>query len=173
MTRKTAKDAGTNRRIYAAQNEVQCVELFGVDAVHKEWKRLCKSKRVQAVVKASPHFLRNYMPAFEVVNGNGGGHYETYSRKVVIAMETRRDENNKPVKVMRDMVLVHELAHHISHTNEGHGPEFITNLLALYKAAYGTARAKELKERCAEYGCRHVNKAGKVVKIRGSKAKAA
>lgn len=176
MQRSTAKEAGCNNRIYAAEAHVRMTSRKSIPTkdLQKIIKKLCSSKKVMAVFTSKPYgwHLRNQrFPIVQFGQGNGGGGYYSL-RYCEITLHTY---NNGSQRCFTHQTLIHELAHHIAHNRTGawqdsaHGAGFVTALLELYRAVYGVKAHKELKNACAAYGIKMINDQGKKVKVRAVK----
>jgi hypothetical protein len=151
----TAFHDGYKNKVYAGEAQAPGIKtLTGKPAINAEIRRVLGRKRVQAIL---PGYWK---PRFEITSGQGGGWYHGGGTITLAASRGC---------VLRDFVIVHELAHfahmhndrfrtHRKHRvrgrDESHGPGFTTALLFLYKAAYGQERAQALNDSLAEYGAR-------------------
>ncbi|HEU0190507.1 MAG TPA: TIGR04338 family metallohydrolase [Mycobacterium sp.] len=62
-----------------------------------------------------------------------GAHYESHGGAGVIALPERRDGG----WAMRELVVLHEIAHHLCDGRPAHGPDFVATFCALAEAVMG------------------------------------
>jgi putative metallohydrolase (TIGR04338 family) len=81
--------------------------------------------------------------------GVSAAHYEWCDDKAVIAVPERRS-----TWALRELVVLHEIAHHLSHAQPPHGPEFVTTFWALAGVVMGPEVGHVLRVVYAKEGVR-------------------
>jgi putative metallohydrolase (TIGR04338 family) len=85
------------------------------------------------------------------IKRNGSAHYERYTRTIAIP-DTRCGW------AMREIVVLHELAHHLTHNQHvdaaSHGPEFAATFIDLLARVMGGEAALALRVLCKHSGAR-------------------
>jgi putative metallohydrolase (TIGR04338 family) len=79
--------------------------------------------------------------------GVTAAHYERFDEGATIAVPDRRS-----TWALRELVVLHEIAHHLSDAEPPHGPEFITTFCRLAEAVMGPEVAHVLRVVYAKEG---------------------
>lgn len=77
-------------------------------------------------------------------------HYENRSGTAIIAVPDQRDAD----WAMRELVVLHEIAHHLCHAQPAHGPQYVTTLCTLAELVMGPEAGHVLRVVCAKEGVR-------------------
>ena len=81
--------------------------------------------------------------------GTTAAHYEWSDNIATIAVPDRRD-----TWALRELVVLHEIAHHLSHAEPPHGPEFVATFCELAGAVMGPEVGHVLRVVYAKEGVR-------------------
>jgi putative metallohydrolase (TIGR04338 family) len=81
--------------------------------------------------------------------GATAAHYERSDDNATIAVPDRRD-----TWALRELVVLHEIAHHLSHAEPPHGPEFVATFCELAGAVMGPEVGHVLRVVYAKEGVR-------------------
>ncbi|MCV7072609.1 TIGR04338 family metallohydrolase, partial [Mycobacterium rufum] len=79
--------------------------------------------------------------------GATAAHYERAGDAATIAVPQGRE-----AWALRELVVLHEVAHHLCDTEPAHGPEFVATLRELAAAVMGPEVAHVLRVVCANEG---------------------
>jgi len=77
-------------------------------------------------------------------------HYENRSGTAIIAVPDQRDAE----WAMRELVVLHEIAHHLCDAQPAHGPQYVTTLCTLTELVMGPEVGHVLLVVCAKEGVR-------------------
>jgi len=77
-------------------------------------------------------------------------HYENRPGTAVIAVPDQRDAD----WAMRELVVLHEIAHHLCDAQPAHGPQYVTTLCTLAELVMGPEVGHVLRVVCAKEGVR-------------------
>ena len=140
----------------AAEHGNQVVEFFGTQLTLPPEGRFASAPSVQryvADVLAHPT-VRARWPAAGVLTvrarrGVTAAHYEWSDDGATIAVPDRRS-----TWALRELVVLHEIAHHLSGAEPPHGPEFVATFCELAEAVMGPEVAHVLRVVYAKEGVR-------------------
>jgi putative metallohydrolase (TIGR04338 family) len=155
-------------RVYAAEQFVRTlfdrvhehgngtVEFFGANITLPPEARFASVGSVQRYVDdvlAHPA-VQNRWPAAEPLTvrarrGVTAAHYEYDGNVATVAVPER-----ETTWALRELVVLHEIAHHISRTEPAHGPEFVATFCELTDAVMGPEVAHVLRVVYAKEGVR-------------------
>jgi putative metallohydrolase (TIGR04338 family) len=155
-------------RVYAAEQFVRTlfdrvhehgngsVEFFGASITLPPEARFASVVSVQRYVEevlAHPS-VRNRWPATEPLTvrarrGATAAHYEFDGDVATIAVPER-----ETTWALRELVVLHEIAHHLCRTEPAHGPEFVATFCELTDAVMGPEVAHVLRVVYAKEGVR-------------------
>ncbi len=115
----------------AAQHSSRAVDFFGTSLTLPPEAKFGSVDSVQryvddviARVGADPVAVRRR-------RGVTAAHYELVNGKAVIAVPER------DTWALRELVVLHELAHHVSHADPPHGPDFVATYCELCETVMG------------------------------------
>ncbi|MGV0768516.1 TIGR04338 family metallohydrolase [Mycobacterium syngnathidarum] len=115
----------------AAQHSSRAIDFFGTSLTLPPEAKFGSVDSVQryvddvlARVGAEPVVVRPR-------RGATAAHYEQVDGKAVIAVPER------DAWALRELVVLHELAHHLSHADPAHGPDFVVTHIDLCTAIMG------------------------------------
>ena len=140
----------------AAEHGNQVVEFFGTQLTLPPEGRFASAPSVRRYVDdvlAHPT-VRARWPAAEVLKvrtrrGATAAHYERSDDGATIAVPDRRS-----TWALRELVVLHEIAHHLCDAEPPHGPEFVATFCELAEAVMGPEVAHVLRVVYAKGGVR-------------------
>lgn len=140
----------------AAERGNQVVEFFGAQLTLPPEGRFASVASVQAYIDhvlAHPQ-VRSGWPdpgpiAVRARRGVTAAHYECVDGRAVIAVPEKRT-----TWALRELVVLHEVAHHLSRAQPAHGPAFVATFCDLAEAVMGPEVAYVLRVVYAKEGVR-------------------
>jgi putative metallohydrolase (TIGR04338 family) len=140
----------------AAEHGNRVVEFFGTQLTLPPEGRFASAPSVQRYVDdvlAHPA-VRARWPAPDALTvrtrrGASAAHYERTDDGATIAVPDRRS-----TWALRELVVLHEIAHHLCDTEPPHGPEFVATFCGLAEMVMGPELAHVLRVVYAEEGVR-------------------
>lgn len=140
----------------AAERGNRMVEFFGTQLTLPPEGRFASVASVQAYVDdvlAHP-WIRSGWPgagalAVRPRRGGTAAHYEVADGRAVIAVPERHT-----TWALRELVLLHEIAHHLCRAEPAHGPAFVSTFCELAEAVMGPEVAHVLRVVYAKGGVR-------------------
>jgi putative metallohydrolase (TIGR04338 family) len=140
----------------AAERGNQVVEFFGTQLTLPPEARFASVASVQAYVDdvlAHPRIRGGWPGAGRLTvrprRGATAAHYERAGDRAVIAVPERRT-----TWALRELVVLHEIAHHLSDAQPAHGPAFVSTFCELAEAVMGPEVAHVLRVVYAKEGVR-------------------
>lgn len=140
----------------AAERGNQVVEFFGAQLTLPPEARFASVASVQAYVDdvlAHPR-IRSGWPGggpltIRARRGVTAAHYEVVDGRAVIAVPERQT-----TWALRELVVLHEIAHHLSQAEPPHGPAFVSTFCDITEAVMGPEVAHVLRVVYAKEGVR-------------------
>ncbi|OBB57623.1 hypothetical protein A5757_19560 [Mycobacterium sp. 852013-51886_SCH5428379] len=140
----------------AAQHGNQVVEFFGAQLTLPPEARFASVASVQRYVDdvlAHPT-IRSHWPgagplSVRARRGVTAAHYERTDDRAVIAVPEKRT-----TWALRELVVLHEIAHHLCRAEPAHGPAFATTMCELAEAVMAPEAAHVLRVVYAKEGVR-------------------
>ncbi|KUI25982.1 TIGR04338 family metallohydrolase [Mycobacterium sp. GA-2829] len=139
----------------AAERGNRMVEFFGTQLTLPPEGRFASVPSVQAYVDgvlAHPGVAARWPGTGPVAvrarKGVTAAHYESGDRPVIAVPERHT------TWALRELVVLHELAHHLSHAEPAHGPAFVAAFCELAEAVMGPEVAHVLRVVYAKEGVR-------------------
>ena len=140
----------------AAEHGNRVVDFFGTQLTLPPEGRFASAPSVQRYVDgvlAHPA-VRARWPAADALKvrarrGATAAHYENSDDAAAIAVPDRRT-----TWALRELVVLHEMAHHLSDAEPPHGPEFVATFCELAEAVMGPEVAHVLRVVYAKEGVR-------------------
>lgn len=141
----------------AAQSGIRTVEFFGTELTLPPEARFGSLAAVQAYVDRVlelPQVRDTWPQATRVTvrarRGTRAAHYENSGGLPVIAIP----DQGRTAWALRELVVLHEIAHHLSATRPPHGPEFTATLCAVAESVMGPELGYVLRVVFAKEGVR-------------------
>lgn len=123
----------------AAEHHSRAIDFFGTALTLPPEARFASVESVQRYVDevlAMPAVTARWSPiaplAVRARRGNTAAHYESGDAGAVIAVPERSSR-----WALRELVLLHEIAHHLCPAEPAHGTEFVTTYCALAEVVMG------------------------------------
>ncbi len=140
----------------AAERGNRIIEFFGTQLTLPPEARFASVASVQAYVDdvlAHP-LIRTGWPGAGALTvrprrGATAAHYEVVDGRAVIAVPEKHT-----TWALRELVVLHELAHHLSHAEPAHGPAFVSTFCEVAEAVMGPEVAHVLRVVYAKEGVR-------------------
>jgi putative metallohydrolase (TIGR04338 family) len=134
----------------AAERGNRVVEFFGTQLTLPPEGRFASVAAVQRYVdEVLAHVGADRPLTVRARRGVAAAHYERFDDGATIAVPDRRS-----TWALRELVVLHEIAHHLSDAEPPHGPEFITTFCGLAEAVMGPEVAHVLRVVYAKEGVR-------------------
>jgi putative metallohydrolase (TIGR04338 family) len=134
----------------AAERGNRVVEFFGAQLTLPPEGRFASVAAVQRYVdEVLAHVGADRPLTVRARRGVTAAHYERFDDSATIAVPDRRS-----TWALRELVVLHEIAHHLSDAEPPHGPEFITTFCGLAEAVMGPEVAHVLRVVYAKEGVR-------------------
>jgi putative metallohydrolase (TIGR04338 family) len=134
----------------AAERGNRVVEFFGTQLTLPPEGRFASVAAVQRYVdEVLTHVGADRPLTVRARRGVTAAHYERFDDGATIAVPDRRS-----TWALRELVVLHEIAHHLSDAEPPHGPEFITTFCGLAEAVMGPEVAHVLRVVYAKEGVR-------------------
>lgn len=134
----------------AAERGNRVVEFFGTQLTLPPEGRFGSVAAVQRYVdEVLAHVGADHPLRVRARSGVTAAHYERFDDTATIAVPDRRS-----TWALRELVVLHEIAHHLSDAEPPHGPEFITTFCGLAEAVMGPEVAHVLRVVYAKEGVR-------------------
>jgi putative metallohydrolase (TIGR04338 family) len=132
----------------AAERGNRVVEFFGTQLTLPPEGRFASVAAVQRYVdEVLAHVGADRPLTVRARRGVTAAHYERFDDGATIAVPDRRS-----TWALRELVVLHEIAHHLSDAEPPHGPEFITTFCGLADAVMGPEVAHVLRVVYAKEG---------------------
>ncbi len=117
----------------AAEHGTRAVDFFGTPLTLPPEGRFASVQSVQDYVDSvlnhpgvQQHWLKAEPLAVRPRRGVTAAHYERRDRQAVIAVPAHHDR-----WALRELVVLHEIAHHLCDVTPAHGPEFVATICEL------------------------------------------
>ena len=134
----------------AAERGNRVVEFFGTQLTLPPEGRFASVAAVQRYVdEVLAHVGADRPLTVRARRGVTAAHYQRLDDGATIAVPDRRS-----TWALRELVVLHEIAHHLSDAEPPHGPEFITTFCGLADAVMGPEVAHVLRVVYAKEGVR-------------------
>ena len=134
----------------AAERGNRVVEFFGTPLTLPPEGRFASVAAVQRYVdEVLAHVGADRPLTVRARRGVTAAHYERSDDGATIAVPDRRS-----TWALRELVVLHEIAHHLNEAEQPHGPEFITTFCGLAEAVMGPEVAHVLRVVYAKEGVR-------------------
>ncbi|MGV0836814.1 TIGR04338 family metallohydrolase [Mycolicibacterium thermoresistibile] len=140
----------------AAEHGNQAVEFFGTQLTLPPEARFASVESVQRYIDGVLNHpaVREQWPdatplAVRARRGATAAHYERCGRSATIAVPEHRD-----TWALRELVVLHEIAHHLCEAQPAHGPQFVATICALADAVMGPEVGHVLRVVYAKEGVR-------------------
>jgi putative metallohydrolase (TIGR04338 family) len=140
----------------AAEHGNRVVDFFGTQLTLPPEGRFASAPSVQRYVDdvlALPAVRARWpavgAPTVRPRRGVTAAHYERSDDGAAIAVPDRRS-----TWALRELVVLHEMAHHLSHAEPPHGPEFVATFCELAEAVMGPEVGHVLRVVYAKEGVR-------------------
>ncbi|HZQ32020.1 MAG TPA: TIGR04338 family metallohydrolase [Mycobacterium sp.] len=139
----------------ASEHRSRAIEFFGAQLTLPPEARFGSVESVQSYVDSvlsHPGVRDLWSPgpvSVRARRGASAAHYELVQGVAVIAVPERHDR-----WALRELVVLHELAHHLCDTAPPHGPEFVATLCALAGIVMGPEVEHVLRVVYAKEGVR-------------------
>ncbi len=141
----------------AAEHGSRSIEFFGAQLTLPPEARFASVAAVQRYVDevlALPAVRRHWPTvgslSVRARRGATAAHYEHHDGAGVIAIPEHRDQG----WAMRELVVLHEIAHHLCDTQPPHGRGFVTTFCGLAEAVMGPELGYLLRTVYAQHGVR-------------------
>jgi putative metallohydrolase (TIGR04338 family) len=132
----------------AAERGNRVVEFFGTQLTLPPEGRFASVAAVQRYVdEVLAHVGADRPLTVRARRGVTAAHYERFDEGATIAVPDRRS-----TWALRELVVLHEIAHHLSDAEPPHGPEFIATFCGLAEAVMGPEVAHVLRVVYAKEG---------------------
>ncbi|MDH6195815.1 putative metallohydrolase (TIGR04338 family) [Mycobacterium frederiksbergense] len=115
----------------AAQHSSRAIDFFGTSLTLPPEAKFGSVESVQRYVDDVLARVGAAPVAVRARRGVTAAHYELTNGKAVIAVPER------DTWALRELVVLHELAHHVSHADPPHGPAFVAAYCELCEAIMG------------------------------------
>jgi putative metallohydrolase (TIGR04338 family) len=133
-----------------AERGNRVVEFFGTQLTLPPEGRFASVAAVQRYVdEVLAHVGADRPLTVRARRGVTAAHYERFDDGATIAVPDRRS-----TWALRELVVLHEIAHHLSDAEPPHGPEFITTFCGLAETVMGPEVAHVLRVVYAKEGVR-------------------
>jgi putative metallohydrolase (TIGR04338 family) len=134
----------------AAEHGNRVVDFFGTQLTLPPEARFATAAAVQRYVDdVLTHVGTDRPLAVRARRGATAAHYERSDDGAMIAVPDRRTS-----WALRELVVLHEIAHHLSDAEPPHGPQFVATFCELAEAVMGPAAAHILRVVYAKEGVR-------------------
>ena len=134
----------------AAEHGNRVVEFFGTQLTLPPEGRFSSAASVQRYVDdVLAHVGRDRRLTVRARRGATAAHYERHDDVAVIAVPDRRTS-----WALRELVVLHEIAHHLNDAEPAHGPEFVATFCELADVVMGPEVGHVLRVVYAKEGAR-------------------
>lgn len=134
----------------AAERGNRVVEFFGTQLTLPPEGRFASVAAVQRYVDdVLAHVGADRPLTVRARRGVTAAHYERFDEDATIAVPDRRS-----TWALRELVVLHEIAHHLSDAEPPHGPEFVATFCGLAETVMGPEVAHVLRVVYAKEGVR-------------------
>ena len=134
----------------AAEHGNRVVEFFGTQLTLPPEGRFSSAASVQRYVDdVLAHVGRDRRLTVRARRGATAAHYERHDDVAVIAVPDRRTS-----WALRELVVLHEIAHHLNDAEPAHGPEFVATFCELADVVMGPEVGHVLRVVYAKQGAR-------------------